>query len=115
MRSGALRHRVKLQAPSTVAQDSFGEDDGGYEATPNLAVRDAAIEPLKGNERFVAQQLDATLTHRITLRYDPVSAGLTPAHRLVMIGSTNRVFDIRDIVDIDERNQTLEIMAMERV
>jgi len=112
IRANIMRHRLKLETLSTASQDTFGEDDAGYTL---LGTRDAAIEPLKGNERFVAQQLDPNLSHKITMRWDSTVATLTPKGRLVMMSSTSRVFDVQSIINVDERDHTLEIMAMERV
>lgn len=103
MQAGTLRHRVTIQALSAQR-----DDHGGIVETwvPVLSVW-ASVEPLRSQEIFRAQQVDARLTHRVTMRYQ---AGLTSAMRLV---HNHRVLLIISIANPDERNRMVEILAME--
>jgi SPP1 family predicted phage head-tail adaptor len=74
----------------------------------DVAVVSAEIRPLRGEEFLQAQQLDATLTHRITLRY---RAGIQATWRAV---SGDRAFNFAaPPMDIRERHRMLEILAKE--
>jgi SPP1 family predicted phage head-tail adaptor len=112
MRAGDLRHRVKLQAASSTATAYGGNPNPTSFA--DVVTRYASIEPMHGNELFQAQQVHAAVTHKITLRYDPEVAVVSPRHRFVMAESTGRVYEVDMVANIDERNATIEVLATER-
>jgi SPP1 family predicted phage head-tail adaptor len=62
-----------------------------------------------GREISFAGQLQAEISHRILMRYQP---GITAAMR---IAYENRVFNIRSVVITGENRETLEILAQEGV
>lgn len=72
----------------------------------------ASIEPLRGEERFEAQQVTADVTHKIRVRYSSTLAGLTPKHR-ARLGATT--YDLLSINDINSGHRELEIWARVRV
>ncbi len=101
--SGALRHRVILQAPQETA-----DGGGGASVTwTDVAVVWAEIAPLRGTERLRAGQLEAALTHRVTIRY---RAGVTPEMRVAF---GNRLFNIRAVIDPGERRRRLDLLCEE--
>ena len=101
MEAGKLRHQVKLQRV-TVAADSHGDQTKTW---TDLATVRASIEPLSGRELVNAQAMQSDVTHRVRMRY---VAGVQTKHRIAF-GS--RVFDIRAVRDIDERNLELEMLC----
>lgn len=67
----------------------------------------SALRTLSGRERLSAQQVNATLTHEITIRYrDDVQAD----DRIVW-GS--RIFDIKDVRNVDEADVEIRMLAVE--
>jgi len=74
----------------------------------------AALKPTSGYERLKYEQLQAVVTHKITMRYVAV---LTPPN----IGAKYRLrygtryFNIRSVINLDEKNRFLELMAEEGV
>ena len=106
MRTGKLRHRVELQ------KASFIVDDLGYhlEEWETVATAWAAIEPLKGEEHWQAASVQATTTHRVTMR--PPGVAVHPSNRLVFNG---RIFEIEAVLDIEERGRELQLMCVEKV
>ena len=70
----------------------------------------AAIEPLKGDERWAAAYAQATTTHRVTMR--PPGIEITPAHRIIF-GS--RIFEIESVINVEERNRELVLMCVEKI
>lgn len=102
---GPLRQRLYLQ------QESLGADTGGGGALSwtTIATLWAAVEPFSGKEALQAGRISGSITHRIRLRYD---SSVTTAMRFLW-GS--RVFNIRDIRNINERNRVMEILAEEGV
>lgn len=68
----------------------------------------AAIEPLRGNEFFAAQQVQSEATSKITLRY---VAGITPDMRIV---HGSRIYEITSPpIDPEERHVELQVMVKE--
>jgi SPP1 family predicted phage head-tail adaptor len=76
MRAGQLRHRITLQR-AVDAQDDYGEPSSIWEDVVSIA---AAIEPISGREFFSAQQVQADVTTRITIRW---RNGIEPVMRIV--------------------------------
>lgn len=104
MRAGQLRHRVTLQ--SVTRTDDEG---GGYsEAWADDATVWAAVEPLEGTEALRGMALTATVTHRIWLRY---REGVTAAMRVQHDG---RTFNVRSVIDPEERHRELVLLAEEQ-
>ena len=103
MNIGILRHRATIQQLVNI-DDGAG---GSIETWENVATVWAAIEPLRGNERYTAQQVQSTLTHKVTIRY---REGIKPQMRLTYEG---RIFDIESVIDIEERHRWLELLCSE--
>lgn len=105
MQTGMLRHRVTIETKQE-ARDRHG---GIVEGWTLLAQVWAAVEPLQGRELFLAQQVDARLSHRITLRYQ---ADLTPTQRLVF---KERVLYPVSVQHVEERNRLTVVLATENL
>lgn len=103
MRSGPLRHRVTLQN-RTSSKDEFGQL---VETWTDLYVAWASVEPISGRELLSSQQTLGEVTHRIRTRY---RAGISVATRILFNG---RIFDIESVINNQEKNAHLEIMAKE--
>ena len=69
----------------------------------------ASVMPLDGKEKFNLQQTMAEVTHRIRTRY---ISGVNPKMRITW-GS--RTFNITSVINLDEGNHWLEILAVEQV
>lgn len=109
MRAGRLRHRVAIQR-RTGAESGFGEPTDTW---TDLATVSAGVEPISGREYFAAQQVQSEVTHRVTIRY---LAGVTPKDRIVWTDPATgvaRYFDIRSVLDKDERHRELALMCVE--
>lgn len=101
--AGALRHRLELQAE---VQTSDGQ--GGYVRTwQTSATVWGSVEPLVGRERWAAQQVQSPATHKIRLRYRD---GVTTT---VRIKFGTRTFNVREVLNLEERKVILELMAEE--
>lgn len=103
MNPGKLRHRVTIQQ----ATRTRGAGGGYTEKWGEVATVRAAVVPLTGTERIRAMQTEANLTHRIEMRY---RAGLTSAMRAVYAG---RTFEIRAVIDVEERRREIHLLAEE--
>lgn len=105
MRIGELRKQITIQAETPT-----GDGAGGYAlAWMNIASAWADITPLSGNEVFTAQHLEGHATHRVTMRYRSDIA-ITTDMRIIY---NSRVFNIRSVLNIDERNQWTEMLVEE--
>lgn len=103
MRSGELRNLITIQKPAR-AQDSSGST---AETWSTLCTVWAAIRPLKGREYYAANQAQMEITTEITIRY---RSDVSAEHRIIF---GNRTFEIKTVVNIDERNHWLVMMCEE--
>lgn len=86
--AGKLRHRVEIQEFVEVI-NSFGERERYWATFANVW---AAIEPLSAKEFVAAQQMQSSVTARITIRYRP---GIKPAMRILHRG---KIYNIAGIL-----------------
>lgn len=103
MNLGKLRHRITLQSKAVV-KDIEGITK---ETWTDLATVWAAIEPLRGREYFQAAAVNQENTVRFRIRYRP---GITSSMR---VKYRSRLFDIKSIIDIEERHVELHLMCQE--
>ena len=103
MNIGSLKKRIEIQAPTKVP-DGLG---GWISGWVTLYTVDAAIWDATGNERNQASATVLIITHRIRIRY---KQGLKASYR-IKFGL--RYFNIVSIVNPNEANKVLDIMAKE--
>ena len=103
--AGHLRHRVTVQR----AVDTRDASGGVIEEWRTIGDRWARVQPLRGRERYAAQQVNPALSHRITMRYTTAVS----AARRIKLG--DRIFHIEPPLNIDERGAWIEMMAREAV
>lgn len=81
---------------------------GGYSETPtDVANIPARVEPLEGRELLMAQQIGMQRPHRFTIRY---RTGMTGAKTIIY---DSRTFDIKSVMDPEEKHRDLIITAEE--
>lgn len=107
---GELNRRIQV-----LEFDEASDGAGGYQdAWPDtgwteVCKRWARIEPLRGSAFFEAQQSQSEITHRFTVRYtDSIKRQHT-------INYDSRRFDIDYVINVGDKGDWLEIMAVERV
>jgi SPP1 family predicted phage head-tail adaptor len=98
-----LRKRVVLITPTVTT----GPLRGPVEGVPTETEMWAHVEPLEGRELLQAQQVNASLTHRVTIRY---RAGVAPTQRL-RFGT--KTLEILSIVNPGEANRELQLLCVE--
>lgn len=96
--------RVAIQSRS-LASDGQG---GFTETWATDATVWAYVRPYRGRERPQAGQTQTPVTHKITTRY---RAGVTTKQRLLL---DSRAFDVEEVINPDEADQFLEILAVEQ-
>lgn len=102
---GRLRHKVIIKSLSQLP-DSYGQRLSTWTTRATVW---ASIEPLRGNERLLAQQIGAEVDTRIVIRY---LSGVVPTDR-VWFGA--RIYHITSVLNRDERNEYMELMCKELV
>jgi SPP1 family predicted phage head-tail adaptor len=105
IQSGKLRHKISIEQKA-IRRDSYGAEEITW--TPFLYAW-ASIEPLSGREYFLAQQIQASVDHKIIMRYQP---GIRPDMKAVWNG---RSFNIKAVLNKEERNIELMLMCQEFV
>lgn len=105
MRAGTARTQIVIQQRADT-QNSSGELIPSWTTFATLS---AAIVPLQGRELEAAQQVLATVSHRMDMRYLP---GVLPSMRISYSG---RYFDIGAVLNVKELNRELQLYCTERV
>ena len=100
---GNLRRRITLQQPDRTA-DGGG---GAAIAWSDVATLWAQITPIRGSERQSAEHVQATLRHRIRIRY---RADVDPSMRFK---ADTRLFNIRAVMDEADRHEWLVCLCEE--
>lgn len=104
---GRFNKRVDLQRLKDQPDKSeTGEIIRSYETYATVW---AKFHTLSGNERLIAEQIEAIQTHEVTIRY---RNDVLPDHRIKMV---ERIFDIKDIRNVDEANIELRMRCNEAV
>lgn len=100
-----MNRQVTIRTAGTPVPDGMGGTTPGAPVdVPNVW---AEVEPLQGNEQLQAMQTGMKRPHRITMRY---RAGMSAATTLLY---GTRVFDIKSVVDPEEKHRELVLMTDE--
>lgn len=107
--AGQLRRRVAIQSRATTV-DAVGQISQTWSTV--LSGVPAHIEPLSGRELIAAAAVQSSITHRVTVRYHrDLAAPVAANARRVVYG--DRVFNVSAVLNIDERNRVIEMLAEE--
>ena len=104
---GSFRYEFGIYRRSTTDDGMGGQD-------PEWVLEDTqrgALIPMSAGQRFQAQKLEMTVTHKIVMRWSnliTVDADLKLVH-------DGREFNIRGVLNVEERDRFIEIMADEGV
>ncbi len=105
MRAGPLRCRITIEAPV----ETQGSDGAILTMWDTFTTAWASIEPLIGKEYFAQQREQATVSHKIRMRYQP---GIT--HKMRIAWGT-RVYEIESVLNVGERNREIVLMCSEAI
>jgi SPP1 family predicted phage head-tail adaptor len=109
VRAGKLDKLVVFQQRAATL-DAYGQRVGVW---VDVASAWASVRPANASEKAQAREIQPTVTHEITVRYDPRLAGLAAAGmRIVYAG---RVFNPGPPRDTDEANASLVFDCVEGV
>ena len=105
MRAGNLRHRITIQQ-ATQVNDGMGSMTTTWST---LVTCWSAIWPVSAKEHVESDKIEMETSHRIRIRY---YSGLDSSMR---INFGSRTFKIISIINWEERNVYLDILAKEEV
>lgn len=99
----SLRHRITIEKPIQVQNDSGGLNEEWVE----LAKVSAAIKPLTANQVFYSEQNQHRVTHKITMRYR------NDLKTDMRIRYGNLILQVRSFINVGMENRITELMAEE--
>jgi SPP1 family predicted phage head-tail adaptor len=101
-----LNKRITIkQQPTT--QDNYGETITDVNLWPTFLTVWASVEPINGKEFFAAEQVNASVSTRIRIRY---LTGVKPA-MAVLYGT--RIYNIISVIDYQEQHKEMQLMCEE--
>ena len=99
-----MRHRITFLKPTGTYKNSMNENVPDYKEVRTVW---AFVAPKTGREYDEAQKLRAETTYNVHTRYfADVTADM-------QIKYNNKIFKIESVLNIDERNEELHIVASE--
>ena len=104
MNIGRLRHRIVFQKDEDGTQDAYGQPRDGWQT---YARRWAAITPQDGSETVEGGRPRAQVRHGVTCRY---VRDVHPGHRIKF---RQRTFEIKGILNLQERSRELRVECVE--
>lgn len=102
---GKMRYPLKLQS-ATRTTDAGG---GSSESWSTVATIYGDIKPLNSEESYRQGVIQESVTHEVYVRF---RAGLSTSNRLLY---ESRVFNIKGVLNIDERDRFLKLTCKEGV
>jgi len=103
MIGGQLRHKITFQVNTPVSDGMGGQTASWADSFDAFA----AVWPISANERIKNQGIEHEITHRVRMRYE---SRIVPTLR-IKFGT--RYLEIISIINPNERNVYLDIMATE--
>ena len=107
MKSGKLRHRIKVLQDIETGKNAYGIPQ---RQTRLVGYGYASVESLSGLELYNARQVAPEVTHRVEMRFFP---GLSSDMKLVMAAGKELQI-LSPPLDKDERGIELEFLAKEK-
>ncbi len=102
----SLRHPLHLESPPEDKGANSGRAKGAW---TRYASPRGKVAPLSGREFWQAQGVEATASHRVTIRYDP---RVETDHRVVYRG--RHFYVSAPPVDVEERGVFMVLLCTER-
>jgi SPP1 family predicted phage head-tail adaptor len=106
MRAGKLRHMATLQSRGEARDPAYGAQADSWTDVASVWM---AFEPMGGKEANASGSIRSQSLFRITLRY---RSDVTPKMR---IRFRDRIFNILNVDNTDERNRELTLTASEQI
>jgi SPP1 family predicted phage head-tail adaptor len=104
MNPGALNKRITIQSPVEVPGE-YGQPVTEWQ---DVITTFASIHAVTSKEVYAAQGYTSQVSHTITIRWRP---GIRSNQRVIY---RDRIFEIQDALDPDERRVQLNLLCIER-
>ncbi len=104
IRAGQLRHKITIEK---LVQTSDGQGGMNDSFAVHAAGVWAKVTPLSVRETLKNMQTEANASHLVTVRY---ISGVLHSMRIIFQG---RILLIKSIINVDERNEELQILCDE--
>lgn len=105
--AGEFNQRVTIRRPTTTTNGAGEALTSGW---ADVATVWASVRPTSAKERIERGQIDQTSSFVVRVRYSTATKTVDSSCRLTFKG---RTFEIGSVVNVDEANHTLEIVASE--
>jgi SPP1 family predicted phage head-tail adaptor len=105
MNPGLFKHKISF-LQSTTVEDELEQQIESWQTVKTVW---SAIKTMQGREYYEAAATQNENTVRFIIRY---TSGIDPSMRIDFKG---RTFEIKSVINDDEANKTLTIIAKERV
>tara|TARA_R110002153_G_scaffold58290_3_gene159911 strand:+ start:2492 stop:2842 length:351 start_codon:yes stop_codon:yes gene_type:complete len=114
MAVGGMRHKLQLQS-KYVTPDGGGSDE--LTSWSTFANVFGSIVAESGGERMFGEQLQEPITHKIRIRFRrDISFKNRIQYKFTNEGiSVTRVFNIKRVINVENRDRYIEIMCVEGV
>jgi SPP1 family predicted phage head-tail adaptor len=106
LRRGDLRHEITIKTVTAAADGMGGVTET---AADHLTGIPAAIWPVSANEQMKADNEKMKITHRIRIDYQ---SGILP-EMTILFGT--RTFEIKGVINLEEKNVYLDLLCTEAV
>lgn len=106
--AGSLSEKIAFLEPDNI-DDGYGGITTGYVERFQDAAR---LQPRMGSEPVIASRLAGIQPYTMTVRSSTATRAVTPAWRARNVRS-GREYNIKAVVNIDERNAWLEFLIIE--
>ncbi|MEJ8308808.1 phage head closure protein [Agrobacterium larrymoorei] len=106
--AGSLSERIGFEA-EVQGDDGYGGTITGWQES---FIEPARLEPRVGNETVIASRLQGLQPFTMTVRSNERTRTITPAWR-ARNKRTGVVYAIKAAVNIDERNQWIELLVVQ--
>lgn len=104
LRASILRHKIIIQREQ-ISKDDLGDV---VKIWVNIKITRASIDPITGSEWFAEDRMINDVDQSITLR----KTDLIAADRIIFQG---RIFDVKRVLDFENRGIFFLVLAKERV
>jgi head-tail adaptor len=109
--AGALREKISFQR-RVGAADEYGNEQTTWQTVFTTA---AQLSPKVGSEPVIAARLTGVQPYKVVIRSNEQSRTMDTSWRIVDARNTSRVFNILTIINADEKNAYLEMLAVQGV
>ena len=109
-RKRVFRHQLVIEEYTVVGRNDLNQPILDWAAFRTVR---GEVDPLRGREYLASLQVQAELTHRVSLRY---VKGIKPTMRVRWgEGDDARIFEIESVINPMEQNYEIQLMCKEKV